>query len=188
MHVAVFGGSFDPPHAGHVLMAAYLGTIAPFEHVLIVPVYGHAFEKSLTAFEHRLRMCQLAFEKLAFVEVTPIEATLKRPNYTLHTLQAIKRAHPDWQLRLAMGSDVLAESHQWHSFNEVIALAPPYVFERHGHTSDVTKTHLLPGVSSTDLRRLLYAKLEAGSQQTLEELLPESVREYIEENRLYVAS
>lgn len=186
MQVAVFGGSFDPPHAGHVLMAAYLGTVAPFEHVLVVPVFGHAFEKNLTAFEHRLRMCQLAFERLPFVEVTPIEATLKRPNYTLHTLQAIKRAHPSWQLRLAMGADVVAESHQWHSFNEVITLAPPFVFARHGHTSDDAKTHLLPEVSSTNLRSLLHERLEASASQKLQDLLPQSVRAYIEECQLYL--
>ena len=186
MQVAVLGGSFDPPHAAHVLMAAYLGAIAQFDHVLVVPVFEHAFEKNLTAFEHRLRMCQLAFERLPFVEVTPIEATLKRPNYTLHTLQAIKRAHPNWQLRLAMGTDVLAESHQWHSFDEVIALAPPFVFERHGYTSDGQRTRLLPQVSSTDLRSHLRQRHEPFKSQVLDELLPECVRQYIEDFQLYL--
>lgn len=186
VQVAVFGGSFDPPHAGHVLLAAYLGTVASFEHVHVVPVFGHALEKSLTPFEHRLRLCQLAFEKFPFVEVSPIESTLKRPSYTLHTLQAIQRAHPNWQLRLAIGSDVLAESHQWHCFDEIVALAPPFVFQRHGYTSDTTKTHLLPQVSSTDLRAFLRARFEPEANRTLDEMLPQSVREYIEEYRLYL--
>ena len=56
-----------------------LGTVGPFEHVLVVPVYGHAFDKQLTPFEHRLRMCQLAFEALQFVEVSPIEAISNAP-------------------------------------------------------------------------------------------------------------
>jgi len=185
MKVAVLGGSFDPPHAGHVLMAAYLGTVAPFEHVLVVPVYGHAFEKDLTPFAHRLRMCQLTFENLPFVEVTPLEATLKHPNYTLHTLQAIKRAHPSWQLRLAMGSDVLAESSQWHAFEAVIEMAPPFVFERHGYTGDGQRTKLLPTISSTQIRNSLRTRSGSAMGQSLEELLPLNVREYIEENRLY---
>jgi nicotinate-nucleotide adenylyltransferase len=185
MQVAVLGGSFDPPHAAHVLMAAYLGTIATFEHVIVVPVFEHAFEKNLTAFEHRLRMCQLAFEKLPFVEVTPIEATLKRPNYTLHTLDAIKRAHPSWQLRLAMGADVLAESRQWHAFDEVMTLAPPFVFERHGTPSDGKKTCLLPQVSSTELRGHLLGRHQTEASQALEDLLPESVRQYIDDLQLY---
>jgi nicotinate-nucleotide adenylyltransferase len=185
MQVAVFGGSFDPPHVGHVLLATYLGTVAPFDHVLVVPVFGHAFEKELSPFEHRIRMCQLAFERLAFVEVSPIEATLRRPNYTLHTLQAIKRAHPDWQLRLAMGADVLAESAQWYQFEAVVALAPPFVFARHGYAADVSSMHFLPDVSSTELRARLRRRDEPGMCKALSNVMPQAVLEYVEQNRLY---
>ncbi len=185
MHVAVFGGSFDPPHAGHVLIAAYLGTVAAFEHVVVVPVSEHAFEKDLSPFPHRLRMCQLAFEVLPFVEVTPIEATLKRPNYTLHTLQAIKRAHPDWHLRLAMGADVLTESAQWHAFSDVVALAPPFVFARHGTLGDAAKTQLFPDISSTQIRGWLRARSDSLAQAALGEFLAPNVRAYIEEQGLY---
>jgi nicotinate-nucleotide adenylyltransferase len=185
MQVAVFGGSFDPPHVGHVLLATYLGIVAPFDRVLVVPVFGHAFEKELSPFEHRLRMCQLAFERLAFVEVTPIEATLRRPNYTVHTLEAIQRAHPDWQLRLAMGADVLAESAQWYQFEAVIALAPPFVFARHGYPADDSSTYFIPAVSSTELRAQLRRRDEPGVREALTEVMPQAVIEYIEENRLY---
>ena len=166
-------------------MAAYLGTVGLFEHVLVVPVYGHVFDKQFTPFEHRLRMCRLAFENLQFVEVSPIEATLRRPNYTLHTLQAIKRAHPDWQLRLAMGADVLAEAHQWHAFDEVIGLAPPFVFGRHGSASDGTTTKLMPAISSTQIRDRLQANPSSLSDPDIEAYMPLNVREYIEENQLY---
>ncbi len=185
MRVAVFGGSFDPPHVGHVLLATYLGTIAPFDHVLVVPVFGHAFEKELSPFEHRLRMCQLAFERLPFVEVSPIEASLRRPNYTLHTLEAIKRAHPDWQLRLAMGADVLAESTQWYQFESVVAMAPPFVFARHGYAEGASSPHFLPEVSSTELRAHLQRRDEPDVRETLGEVMPLAVIEYIEQNRLY---
>lgn len=184
MNVAVLGGSFDPPHAGHVLMAAYLGAVAGFDHVLIVPVFEHAFRKSLTAFEHRLRMCQLAFESLPFVEVSPLEATLKGPNFTLNTLQAIRRAHPSWELRLAVGADVLADSHKWHAFEEVTRLAPPYVFARRGSASSGEKPQLMPDISSTEIRELFA---QGATDSKLEELVPSSVRAYIEENRLYRA-
>jgi len=185
MNVAVLGGSFDPPHAGHVLMAAYLGTVADFDHVLVVPVFEHALEKPLTSFEHRLRMCQLAFENLPFVGVSPIESSLKRPNYTLHTLQAIKRAHPSWQLRLAIGADVLAESHKWHAFDEVVRLAPPFVFGRHGATSPGETSPLMPDVSSSEIRERLTRPPVAAFDSKLEEVLSTSVREYIKECRLY---
>jgi nicotinate-nucleotide adenylyltransferase len=185
MNVAVLGGSFDPPHAGHVLMAAYLGAVANFEQVLVVPVFEHAFHKALTPFEHRLCMCRLAFESLPFVEVSPLEATLKRPNYTLNTLRAIQRAHPSWSLRLAVGTDVLAETHKWHAFEDVTRLAPPFVFMRHGTQSSGKKTPLMPNISSTEIREHL-AKAQPGvTDPMIEELVPASVRAYIEANKLY---
>lgn len=187
MNVAVLGGSFDPPHAGHVLMAAYLGAVAGFDQVLVVPVFEHAFHKPLTSFEHRLRMCQLAFESLPFVEVSPLEATLKRPNYTLNTLRAIQRAHPNWSLRLAIGTDVLAETHKWHAFEEVTRLAPPYVFARHGSASTGEKTPLLPNISSTEIRERFAQAPPGSTDPRLEELVPASVRAYIEENCPYRA-
>ena len=187
MNVAFLGGSFDPPHAGHVLMAAYLGAVAGFEQVLVVPVFEHAFHKALTPFDHRLRMCQLAFESLPFVEVSPLEATLKRPNYTLNTLRAVQRAHPSWSLRLVIGTDVLAETHKWHAFEEITRLAPPYVFARRGSTISVEKTPLMPDISSTEIRDRLTGALPGSTDSKIEELVPASVLRYIEENGLYRA-
>jgi nicotinate-nucleotide adenylyltransferase len=148
-------------------------------------VFGHAFDKQLSAFEHRLRMCQLAFGKLPFVEVSPIEASLAPPNYTLHTLQALKAIHPDWQLRLAIGSDVLAEASQWHRFEAVAKLAPPFVFARHGTDPHDTSPHLLPAVSSTELRARLRCGHDPTVRESLAELVPLSVIDYAVSHRLY---
>jgi nicotinate-nucleotide adenylyltransferase len=186
MQVAFFGGSFDPPHAGHVLLSAYLGTVAGFDRVLVAPVFGHAFDKPLSAFEHRLRMCELAFARLPFVEVSAIESTLEAPNYTLHTLQAIKQAHPDWQLRLAIGSDVLAETSQWYQFEAVSALAPPFVFARRGSAEAESGTHLLPEVSSGELRKRLRRAGDPAVRRALGDLMAPAVIEYAIEKGLYL--
>jgi nicotinate-nucleotide adenylyltransferase len=69
MKVACYGGSFDPPHVAHVLLAAYVLTVEAFERVLVMPVFSHAFDKQLAPFEHRLRMCELAMGWLPRVEV-----------------------------------------------------------------------------------------------------------------------
>lgn len=185
MNVAVFGGSFDPPHVGHVLLAAYLGTVAGFDQVLVIPVFGHAFHKDLTPFEHRLRMCQIAFARLPFVQVSPVESTLPAPNFTLHTLEAIKQAHPNWQLRLAIGSDVLAEAAQWHRFDAVCALAPPFVLSRRGHDQQGNHRQLLPQVSSTELRENLRHRGDARAREMLAEMIPGEVLSYVDSANLY---
>jgi len=75
--VAIYGGSFDPPHVSHVLAAVYALKIAGFERVLVVPVFEHAFHKQLTPFEHRTRMCELAFAGITGVGM-PVESNSRR--------------------------------------------------------------------------------------------------------------
>ena len=74
--VGVFGGSFNPPHVGHVLAAAYLLSMAAVDRVLVIPVFRHPFAKTLASFEDRLAMCQLAMTWLPQVEVSDIERQL----------------------------------------------------------------------------------------------------------------
>lgn len=186
MDVAVFGGSFDPPHAGHLLALSYLRGVAGFDRVLVVPVFAHAFDKDLAPFEHRMRMCELGFAHLSGVEVSPIEQRLGPPSWTLRTIREIAGSHPEWRLRLAIGADVLAEVHRWHAFDELAALAPTYVLGRHGITDPAAPRPLLPEVSSTEVRQLLCARHSARSRSELELLVPRAVLRYITESNLYV--
>ena len=79
----VYGGSFDPPHIAHALAVSAALCVHGVERVLIVPTYAHAFNKRLSAFEDRLRMCELTFMHLRGVEICSIERELaSRPAYT----------------------------------------------------------------------------------------------------------
>src|SRR5688572_26324533 len=125
MQVLFFGGSFDPPHVAHVLCVSYALSLGKFERAIVVPVFEHAFGKRLCPFEERSRMCELAFSFIAGVEVSRLEAELQRPNYALHTLERLQGEHPDWRLRLLIGSDVLTDTSKWYRFEDVVRLAPP---------------------------------------------------------------
>lgn len=181
MRVAFFGGSFDPPHLGHVAAVEHVLAAGQVDRVLCAPVHDHALAKSLSAFEHRLAMTRIALQHLPNVEVSDIESELPAPNYTLHTLQALQRGHPDWQLRLMVGSDVIAEQHKWRSFTEVAALAPPLVLPRAGVAGG--EGSVLPEVSSSQVRALLH-KAPAISPD-LAALVPGQVLEYIAAHGLY---
>jgi nicotinate-nucleotide adenylyltransferase len=183
--VLVYGGSFDPPHVAHVLSVAYALAVEPFERVLVVPVCEHAFPKHPVAFEHRARMCELAFGDFERVEVSRIEAELEKPNRTVSTLKRLLADQPSYRLRLLIGSDVLGDAAKWHAFDEVKRLAPPFVVARHGFERPEYGPPPVPNVSSTELRELLRRR---GSEQVdtlLRRCLPWRVREYIEANGLY---
>jgi nicotinate-nucleotide adenylyltransferase len=179
VQVAFFGGSFDPPHVGHVAAVDYVLGSREVDHVLCAPVHEHPFAKSLTAFEHRLAMTRLALYR-PNVEVSSIESELAAPNYTLQTLQALRDRHPDWQLRLMLGSDVLADQQKWHAFDEVVALAPPLILARAGANGG--QHSVLPEVSSSEVRALLR---DHPTSPRLGALVPRQVLEYIAAHGLY---
>lgn len=177
--VAVFGGSFNPPHVSHVLAAAYVLATTNVDEVLVVPAYEHPLGKALTPFEHRLAMCELAFADLRRVSISTIERDMGGASRTLYTLRALKAQHPDWALRLVVGSDILAEQHKWFAWDEVVALAPPIVLGRSGYPAPGALPTLLPEVASRDLR----AALARG--EDVSALVPRRVLEYIRAHRLY---
>ena len=185
--VAIYGGSFDPPHVSHVLAAVYALKMGDFERVLVVPVYEHAFHKQLTAFEHRTRMCELAFAGIAGVEVSPIERDLLTPSLTLRTLEHLATMHPDWHMRLLVGSDVLGDTAKWHAFDRVRELAPPYVVARPGYDHPDSHAALLPDVSSTRIREALGQANEPEQASVLAVSVPRAVLAYIAEHRLYAS-
>lgn len=175
---AVFGGSFDPPHIAHLLAAAYVLGAHPIGRVLVTPTAAHAFGKRLASFEDRMRMCELAFAALAPVQVCAIERDLPQPSYTLNTIQALSQRYPDVQLRLVVGSDLKRETHAWHDFEQLQALAPPIWVARQGHDPD-PDLPALPDVNSTDIRRRIAAGVST------EGLLAPVVAEYIGARALY---
>ena len=183
--VAIYGGSFDPPHISHVLAAVYALKVGGFEQVLVTPVYEHAFQKRLSSFEHRVRMCELSFAGLAGVEVTTVERELETPSLTLRTVEHLTRLHPDWALRLLVGSDVLADTAKWHAFERIAELAPPYIVARPGHEHPDSHAALLPDVSSTRIREALADRADRDNAALLAGSVPRAVLEYITEQDLY---
>jgi len=179
MNVAIFGGSFNPPHASHVLAIAYVLATSDIDRLVVVPAFKHPFAKHLAPFEDRVRMCELATEIFPSVEVSRIEKDLD--GLTLHTLEAIQREHPDWKIRLVMGADILLEADKWFRFDDVKKLAPPIILGRAGVHGTSAPTPVLPEISSTRVRELLAAK----DWDALEPLVPRAVIEHIRAKNLY---
>ena len=183
--VAFFGGSFNPPHVGHVLAATYVLATRAVDRVLVAPVAHHVFGKVLESFEHRVAMCELAFRDVAGSEISFVESTLKPPNRTLDTLGFLQREHPAWGLRLMVGADALEEAHRWHRFDEVCRLAPLLPLGRVGVPRDDAPAPVLPGVSSTRVRELLASRDDPERRDELSMCVPRAVLDYIDAEDLY---
>lgn len=178
--IAIYGGSFDPPHLGHILSVAWVLSAADVDAVWIVPTWKHAFNKAHGApFEERMAMCRLSFALFRDVEISDVERRLDGVSRTLNTLEALTNEHPDVQFRLLIGSDVLPTTDRWHRWDEVVKIAPPLVVGRQGYPVPVGCPISIPNVNSTDVRsRLATARGIAG-------LVPTTVVEHIRSRGLY---
>jgi nicotinate-nucleotide adenylyltransferase len=176
--LAVFGGSFDPPHIGHVFLATYALSVAGVERVIVAPTFEHAFAKPLSAFSARLSLCERAFAPLVGCEVSPIERELGGTSRTLRLVNELAARYPGHRLRLLVGGDILAQAQHWQRFDEIIARAPLLVAERAGYATGASAP-LLPEVSSSAIR----SAFERGDDVSA--WLPREVQRYIVEHSLY---
>lgn len=184
MKIGILGGSFDPPHLGHLLLGTYALASCDIDRLLVVPVFQHALGKELTPFEHRLRMCELAFADLRRAEVSPLERELGGTSRTLRLIEALERLHANASFRLVIGADILHEVEKWHAFDEIQRRAPLFVAGRGGveHGDVDARTPVLPDISSSEVRELLQRGEHPGAW------VPRSVHEYLCQHRLYGAS
>jgi len=151
--IAIYGGSFDPPHLGHVLSVAWAISAADIDALWIVPTWKHVFDKQHGAsFEERQSMCVLAFSPFRSVEVCDIERRLGGVSRTFETLEALEEENPNAVFRLLIGADVLPTTDRWYRWEEVVRIAPPLVIGRQGYPVPEGCPISIPNISSTDIR------------------------------------
>ncbi|MGM0574659.1 MAG: nicotinate (nicotinamide) nucleotide adenylyltransferase [Myxococcota bacterium] len=153
--VALYGGSFDPPHVCHVLAATWAACRLAVDEVRLLPVHHHAFDKDVTPFDVRRRMAEVATAHLApLVRVDPIEATLGGVSYTVRTVETLREREPGVRWTLLVGTDAWRSRHAWHRWERLADLVTPVVIGREGcpDPDDVEVPIRLPDVSSTEIR------------------------------------
>jgi nicotinate-nucleotide adenylyltransferase len=151
------------------------------DRLLVVPTFRHPFAKTLAPFDDRVAMCTLAVSFMRAVEVSRVEEELGGDSKTLRTLEHLAATHPDWQLRLVIGADILAETPKWFGFDAIARMAPPLVLARAGVEAPGAGPVLLPEVSSTSVR----AAIANGCWDDVRGLVPREVLAVIRAKGLY---
>ncbi len=193
-HVALFGGSFNPPHLCHTLATLWVLQTQPVDEVWWIPTFEHAFDKRLIDFEARLQMCRLAVDELQRVRITDIERRLGGESRTVDTVRELQSRHEGTEFSLIIGADILGDVDRWKHWHRLTEMVHLIIIGRQGYHRDhpdaledarsVTDSLdlELPDVSSTLIRQ----SLESSDYDAIRPWIPRAVLDYIDEHRLYL--
>lgn len=194
--LGVLGGTFDPIHVGHLMIAEVLGDELSLDSVLLVPAGAppHKPAQPITPAAHRLRMTELAAVGNPRLQISTLDLHLSEPSYTVDLLMRVKAEHQDAELFFLMGSDSLRDLPMWHSADRIGELAQLAVARRPGVELDMDSVlEELPGLRG---RIQLYAapgfdisattvRARVAARKSIRYLTPEPVRQYILDLGLY---
>lgn len=193
--IGVLGGTYDPPHLGHLAVAQDILEVLDLDRVILVPAARppHKGEEGLTPGPLRARMLRAAVEGDPRFEVSDLELRRDGPSYTVDTLEALRDQHPDARLHLILGADQWTAFATWNKPRRIAQLARIVVMTRNGESPSSIDPGFTDGpppeiievpvtrldLSSTQLR----ARLSAG--RSIRYLVPAEVHRIIEAGKLY---
>jgi nicotinate-nucleotide adenylyltransferase len=203
--IGILGGTFNPPHLGHVAVARHARAELGLERVLLMPANmpPHKGDGEDPGAVHRLRMCELAVEGVAGISACALELDRGGPSYTVDTLRAIHASHPDAELTFIVGADTASTLASWREPAELLGLARLAVAARAG--SDHWQViQAVAGISVNAPGEPVPTRVEflemdvievsssmvrarAAHEQPIDDLVGPGVAAYIAEQRLYRA-
>ena len=201
MKTAIFGGTFDPPHSGHINIADKILEDGYADTILFMPALHppHKLDVNYSSFTHRLEMLRAAlksFPKNKF-QISILEQEFAdKASFTYNTLEFLTLQNPSVEYELVIGADNLLTLHQWHNANELIKRWKILTYPRKGYdklellynlwdkkTADKLSATMLPfdifNVSSTEIREYIQ------NEKKKPDLITSPVYEYIKKYNLY---
>jgi len=198
MNIAILGGSFDPPHRGHVAIVNRLFNLYHFDQIWIMPCYQHPFNKNLSAPNKRFEMTK--FLEKNGVKISDFEIKKNVTNYTINTLRFLTKKYPKDKFSWIIGTDQIDNFTKWRKWQEIINKFKLIVVPRatakkaEKRLKNITKLVTTPEniilidkekfppiyISSTLVRKKIKEK------KSISNLVPKKIEEYIIQNKLYL--
>lgn len=189
MRIGLLGGTFDPVHLAHLVMAEQCREQASLDQVwfLLAPRPPHKLNAVLTPYHHRQEMLELAIAGYPAFQVCAIEKDRPGPSYTVDTLRELQKTHPADTFHLLLGSDSVADLPTWHQPEQIARLASLLIVARPGSAAAPPPPYFqaqiidmpLLEISSTNLRNRL------AKGRSIRYLTPRAVESYIQTHKLY---
>jgi nicotinate-nucleotide adenylyltransferase len=196
VRIGILGGTFNPPHLGHLICAQEAYLQLGLDRVTLIParIPPHKPVEDEPGPEHRLELCRLAIQGDERFEVSGVEMARHGPSYTVDTLEELHSSAPEHELFLIVGGDIAAGLPNWREPERVLSLATLAIARRRGTSRDAVEGALrvlrggeraqffrMPriAISSTMLRE------RVGAGESIRYYVPDAVVSYIDRHRLY---
>ncbi len=189
--IGILGGTFDPIHIGHLVLAEQVKEKLKLNQVIFIPCFSppHKRGRKLSPAKDRFQMTRLALEDNPSFSVSDIELKRRGLSYTIDTLRQLKNLYPDSDIYFLTGSDVLNEIYTWKDPEKIYKLVKVVIAKRPGFDEFDSENHFAKrslivritgvDVSSSQIRE----KVKKG--QSIKYLVPFKVEEYIKKRKLY---
>lgn len=198
--IAIFGGTFDPVHNGHIAIAESILAQNLADRIVILPSFTppHKQNRIITSFEKRFSMLQLAFKNMNNVEISDLEQKLSlEKSYTFEVMKHVEKNYPDAILKIIIGGDSLKNLHSWFKAKELVEKYEIITYPRANEDIDI---NALKKVFSDDTIKKLQKniikapffeisstilKKKLANNENVDIFIKEEILEYIKINNLY---
>ena len=197
MKIGVMGGSFDPIHMGHLISAEQGREELGLDTVIFMPSGIHPFKGSnISSSEKRVEMTKRAIRDNPNFQISLIGVNRKGTNYTIDDIRDLKKIYPEDEIFFFIGTDIIYEIEKWKDFTDLAKICKFVLFNRWGQEKErlAKKIIELKELYEIDIRQIDTPLVEISSTEirqarkkdrSIKYLVPESVEEYILENRIY---
>ncbi len=190
MNIAVFSGSFNPIHTGHLILANFVSQFTGIHEVwfLVSPCNPFKVDENLLDEKIRFEMVQLALQDYPQFKASDFEFHLPKPSYTVNTLDALKKSYPEHNFTLIIGSDNWTEFDKWRNYDKILDNYSIKIYPRLGYRISIPPKYKsrvealdapIVEISSTFIRESISEGKE------MKAFLPEAVYQYINSKELY---
>lgn len=192
MKIGIFGGTFDPIHIGHLMVAEQARVEVGLDEVWFVPAASppHKRDRVITEVAHRVAMVEGAIRDHPSFRCSRIELTSSGPSYTVHTVRRLQECYPQHDFFLIVGGDMVKDLPSWYKIEEILQRIRVIGCVRPGNSFEEIPTwiseRLIPITEGIEINlSSTWIREQVRKGASIRYFVPESVRQYIEEKKLY---
>lgn len=184
--VGILGGTFNPPHVGHVLIAEQVRDQLGLDMILFMPTSTppHQEEKEAIDGQTRLLMTQQAIARNPYFQIEAYEVSQKGKNYTFDTMTALKSMYPETEFYFIIGADMVEDLPNWHRVDELVHLVQLVAVRRPGFSLESDYPLIKVDIPEMDISSSMIRQMIAEGR-SIRYLVEDSVRDFIREEGLY---